>query len=135
MLTAVQPYLDLILKERSWSWAVVCLLYILAAIFVRGWFVSPISSQMKPLDGKIKHKLKKAYLKRSFLGWVLFFFPLLCILYYWQRTFFPIIIHDSALVGIGTVSFILSVILHLQALGTAALTTLASQGNEKSRDI
>lgn len=135
MLTTMQPYFDLIMKERSWSWAVVCLLYILAAIFVRGWFVGSISSQMKPLDGKTKHKVKKAYLKRSFLGWVLFFLPLLCILYYWQRTYFPIIIRDSALVGIGVLSFVLSVIMHLQALGAAALVTLASQGNEKPRDI
>lgn len=135
MLTAVQPYLDLILRERSWSWAVVCMLYILAAFFVRGWFVGPVSAQMKGLDGKIKHKVKKAYLKRAMLGWLLFFLPLVSILYYWQKAFAPIAIRESWLIGFSILSFILSILLHLQALGTAALVTLGAQGNEKLRDI
>ncbi len=135
MFTAVQPYLDLILKERSWSWAVVCLLYVLAALFVRGWFVGPLSAQMKPLDGKVKHKINKAYLKRSLLGWILFFLPLFYIMYYWQKDLFPVAIHETWLIAVSVLSFVLSIIIHLQALGIAAIITLVTQGNEKTRDI
>jgi hypothetical protein len=132
MMTAVQPYLDLILKERSWSWAVVCLLYILAGLFVRSWFVSPLMIQMKMIEKKHLRHLKTAYLRQSLLGWLFFFLPLLVIATYWNKESFPVPLQDHWLILIGFLSFVLSVILHLQSLGVAALEVVESLEKEKA---
>ncbi len=134
-MTFIQPYIDAVMRERSWSWAVVCLLYILAALFVRGWFMGPLFTQLKMVEKKEAHKLKSFYLKYSLLGWIFFFLPLLVIVFYWQKDTIPFEIQDSLLVGAGAVSLVLSILLHLQAFGTAALMTLESTEKEKISDI
>ena len=135
MITAVQPYIDLIMRERSWSWAVVCLLYILAALFVRGWFTSPVTSQLKSLDKKRSHQLKSAYLKNAFVGWVLFFLPLILIAAYWNKNLFPLPILETWLMGLGFLCFILSVVLHLQAFAMASMSVLESMDKDKLAEV
>lgn len=135
MMTAVQPYLDLILQERSWSWAVVCLLYIFAALFVRGWFVGPLSAQMKMLERKHGGQLRKNYLKRSFLGWVFFFLPLAAIALYWQKAMLPFSISDSWFIAVSLASFVFSLLLHLQAFSVASLMTIEALESEKKSDV
>ena len=135
MMTAIQPYIDLILKERSWSWALVCLLYILAALFVRGWFIGPLSIQMKMIEKKHLHQLKSRYLRQSVLGWLLFLLPLALIALYWQKKALPISIHEPWLVGIGFLSFILSVIFHLQAFGVSALLLVETLEGQKPGEV
>ncbi len=134
MMTAIQPYLDLILKERSWSWAIVCILYILAALFVRSWFVGPISVQMKMIERKHGHQLRKAYLKRALIGWVFFFFPIACVVVYWRKDAFPLPLKESWLLIASLSSFVISVLVHLQAFAIASLLTIESLENDKKRD-
>jgi hypothetical protein len=135
MMTVVQPYIDLILRERSWSWAVVCLLYILAAIFVRSWFIGPVTVQLRSIDKKHVRQFKSAYLKGAFLGWVLFFIPLILIATYWNKAMLPIQLQESWLIGIGFASFILSVMLHLQALASAAISEIGTVEGEKIAEV
>lgn len=133
-MTAIQPYLDLILKERSWSWAMVCLLYVLAALFVRSWFIGPLTIQMKMIEKKHLHHLKYGYLRHSVWGWLFFFIPLALIALYWQKEALPISIPETWLIAAGFASFILSVIFHLQAFGVSALMLIESLEGQKTPD-
>lgn len=135
MITAVQPYIDLILRERSWSWALVCMLYILAGLFVRGWFTGPITIQMKMIDKKHIRQMKSNYLKHAFLGWLLFFLPLILIATYWNKDSIPVPVNDHWLIAIGFAAFILSVILHLQAFAVSALVLAESMEGEKTAEV
>ena len=135
MINAIQPYIDLILKERSWSWAVVCVLYILAALFVRSWFVGPLSVQMKKMEKKHLHQYNAAYLRQSVLGWFFFFLPLVMIAVYWNKASLPVTIPDPWFVGAGVISLILSVLLHLQAHAIAALGLVETLEGQKTAEV
>ena len=121
MMTVIQPYIDLIFKERSWSWAVVCLLYLLAALFVRGWFVGPLFQRLKTLEHKTAQSFKSAYLKYSILGWAFFLVPQIFVVLCWRRSALPFPINEVFLLAGGAACFILSIIFHLQAFSLACL--------------
>lgn len=131
MIPSLQPYIDLILQERSWSWALVCILYLLAAAFVRSWFLAPIATSMKTLDKKYVHKLKSTYLKMSAMGWLFFMIPLFLVMIFWMKDKILIPVEDDILILLGIASFILSIVLHLQAFAAAAITTLESAESQK----
>lgn len=134
MIPSLQPYIDSILQERSWSWAIVCILYLLAAAFVRSWFLAPIGTSLKTLDKKYAHKLKGTYLKMSAAGWLFFMIPLFLIMIFWMKDKILVPVEDYILVILGMASFILSIVLHLQAFAVAAITTLEHAESQK-RDI
>ena len=135
MMTAIQPYLDMILKERSWSWAVICLLYILAALFVRGWFTGSATAQIKLLDRPTSHALMSYYVKASIWGWLFFLIPLILIVIYWRKDALPIVPKDEFLIFLGAVSLTAAIILHLQAYATAALKTLRDRQETKLPEV
>ena len=120
----IKSYFDIIWLERSWSWTVLGILYILAALFVRGWFLSSLFSRLKEVEHGLHHRIKAAYLKRSFWGWLFFFIPLGISILVWRKDIFPLKIDDRILILSAFASFIFSVILHLQAFGIAVLEVL-----------
>ena len=124
MASPLQPYLEAILAERDWSWTVVGLLYVLAAWFVRSWFVGPVCGRSKVLARPVHRRLEAEYLKRSILGWALFFIPLGIIILIWRREVLPVKISSAVLAAAGAVSFVLSIVAHLMAYGIAAVVTL-----------
>ncbi len=134
-MTAIQPYIDMILKERSWSWAVVCLLYVLAALFVRGWFTGSVTAQIKLLDKKISQSLMSSYVKSSIWGWLFFFLPLILIIIYWRKDALPIVPKDGLLILLGLASLTAAIILHLQAYAAAALMTLRERQETKLPEV
>lgn len=135
MMTAIQPYIDLILRERSWSWAVVCLLYILAGLFVRSWFMGPLSIQMKMIEKKHLRQLNSSYLSHSLLGWTFFFLPLALIAVYWNKENLPVLVDDKWFIALGFLSFTFSLILHLQAMAVASLVLVESLEGEKAPEV
>lgn len=133
MMSMVQPYIDALLQQQTSSWTIVSILYLLAAISIRGWFWAPLSSHMKQLDKKVVHKLKSIYLKKSLLGWLFFLFPLVIIIVYWNRNHIPLPLTDTMLVIAGITSYVLSLLFHLQAFGIAAVS--ASQAVEVQKQL
>lgn len=125
MKEQIQFYLNAILNERSWSWALIGLVYVISAYTIRSWFLKPLVRKTKELDKSLSHKIKASYLQHSFLGWVFFLIPLFISIFLWNRqALAPITIKDVAAVLIAGACFILSIFCHLQAFGLAALETL-----------
>lgn len=133
MFSLIEPYLNKILAERDWSWSVVCVLYVLAAWFVRSWFIGPVAAKVRALETPLIKRVEFAYLKRSIPGWALFFFPLAMIVLVWRKEVLPIQVKDEVLLLAGFSCFVLSVILHLQSYATAALGTLKSVDEEHEK--
>lgn len=133
MISPLQSYVDAILSGRDWSWTVVGILYVLAAYFVRGWFVNPLSQKAKNLSRESWHRIKSHYLSASFLGWVFFFFPLAIVVLIWRKTELPVPVENRSMIVAGCVSFVLSVMLHLQAFALAAVAALKDFEEKKDK--
>ncbi|MCM8775312.1 MAG: hypothetical protein NC930_03025 [Candidatus Omnitrophica bacterium] len=136
MLNELEPYWNFILQGRSWSWSLVGIIYLMAGLIIRGWFLKPLVAQTKEMGGVIWHDIKKAYLKYSLLGWILFFIPFAIVVTLWYLDKKPpITFTDIALLVTGVVSFILSIIFHLQAFGFAMISVLKNVINKESGKI
>ncbi len=133
MISPLQSYVDAILSGRDWSWAIVGILYVLAAFFVRGWFMNVLSGEAKKLSRDSWHRIKKSYLGASLVGWLFFFFPLGVIVLIWRREMFPLPFDNRYLILAGCVSFVLAVLLHLQAFGLASIEALKELENKKDK--
>ena len=135
MITFIKPYLDIILAERSWSWSLIGILYVLAAFFVRSWFMNSLVWKAKQLDKSLYHAVKSAYLKRSVVGWFLFFVPLALFTFFWQNLI-PQKDKQFLIICGGTTAFILSIILHLRAFALGTLTVLKKHSeNLKEKNL
>ncbi len=121
----IKDYFDLILRERNWSWSLIGIVYMIAALIVRSLFLSPMVRKAKELNRTPYEELKKAYLKRAPLGWVFFLFSFLLMIGVWNRaTSFPLNIKEAlAILGI-FVTYAFSIVYHLQALGVGAIIAL-----------
>ncbi len=134
MNSFLQPYIDSVLAERSWSWSLIGILYVLAALFVRSWFIGPLFSKARLLDHSLYSAIKHAYAKRSFWGWLLFFLPLALFVLFWQN-YLPQKITQTFVVSAGSSSLVLSIMFHLQAFGAGAVSVFKKhndQAKEKS---
>lgn len=128
MIHALKPYLDVVLAERTWSWTLIGILYLLAGFLVRSWFMRPLAVQLKQLGREFQHEVKKTYLQLSFWGWLFFLIPLGLFVLLWRSDILPFRVNDRYVVAGALISFIFSIIMHLQAFGKAALLTLKRSG-------
>ena len=120
----LKPYLDSILAERDWSWSFICILYLICGMIIRGWFLGALAARTRDLDKKLRHAVKKSYFKNSFWGWIFFLIPLGIIIVVWQDRPLPVKIDRLPLIDLAIASYVLSILLHLRAFGTAGLLTL-----------
>ena len=126
MNESLKPYLDAILQERSWSWSLIGILYVLAAFFVRSWFMNSLVWKGKQLDKSVYNAVKAAYLRRSVLGWIFFFLPLAFFPLYWQK-FIPLNLDQKWLAVSGAVSLFIAILLHLRSFALGAIAVLKKQ--------
>ena len=130
----LKPYLDIIFNERSWSWTVVGIFYLIIGLIVRSWFLKPLVSRAKQLDRGAWHDMKGHYLTHSVVGWLFFLIPLIIIVVVWNRgKLLPLEIPELIALCFSLVCFVLSIIFHVQAFAIAALLSLktALKENEK----
>ena len=133
MIYSLKPYWDVILAERTWSWSLIGILYLLSGFLVRSWFIQPLTSCLKQITRDLQQEVKKAYLRHSFWGWFFFLIPLGLFILLWRSDLLPFRLDDRYVVLAALLSFIFSLILHLQAFAKGALLTLkrSSELHEK----
>jgi len=126
-------YVDVILSERQWSWALVGILYLLLAIFSRLLIFHKMVKEAKQIDPNLYSAVKAIYLKNSISGWILFLISFLYVVVTWlgwkePQGLGPMVLFCLAL----PLLFFLSVILHLTAFAKALLAVLRQRmGVEK----
>lgn len=132
-MDTLQTYLSVILKERGWSWTIIGIVYLSSGLFVRSIMLRPVVFASKQLNRSLYHDVKKRYFRKSAVGWFFFLIPLAVFALIWSRPqLFPITIRDLLIAFGGVVSYLLSVIFHLQAFGIAGLFTLKQTYDRES---
>ena len=134
MQSPFKSVVEVLLTERDWSWSVIGILYLLAAFFVRSGFVGPLAAQLKKIDRSLHHEVKNEYLLRSLWGWIFFMLPLGVIVFFWRQNALGGKINPWVPIAASLASFIFSILLHLAAFASAALSTLkrlSESRNEK----
>lgn len=125
MSGVIESYIEIILRERFWSWSVIGIVYLIIAFVMRGWFLNPMIQKAKELPPKYYHDIKHAYLKNSFWGWFFFFLPLVFFTLVWNWSYRePLYGRSLALLILGIFCYVWSVMLHLKAFGNGATSTL-----------
>ena len=124
MIYQLRPYLDALLAERLSSWALLSILYLLAGLFVRSWFIGPLFSSLKELERPINKHLRGQYLKKSMMGWIFFLLPLAFFLLLGRQESLPVKVHDNIVIAAAAASFVFSLMLHMMAFGLASVATV-----------
>ena len=125
-LGCLNHYCRLILTERSWSWTVVGIAYILTGLLIRGFFIGPVERLAKKASRPMYDEIKSAYLIRAVWGWIFFLIPLVIFCGLWYRgAILPLSVQDAPVILIGIIGFTLSILFHLRAFAAAAILVLA----------
>jgi hypothetical protein len=130
-METIRYYTDIILSERSWSWAIIGILYVLFALFVRSLMMRPLVSRYKQLPRELQHPIRSKYLKLSLFGWFFLALPPLGFAFFWiRKELLPISGTDLLLAALCALSFFVGIFCHSQAFGIAGILTL-KQNYEK----
>jgi hypothetical protein len=139
MIATLKNYLQIVMTERTWSWTILGIFYLSFGLFIRGFFIQPLVSKAKDLNRNLHYDLRgdvnRRYLKKSVVGWFFFVIPLIIFALLWARAkLFPITVKDLLFVFAAVISYILSIMLHLQAFGIAYIESL-KQKMEKDNSL
>ena len=120
MLNSLKPYVHMILTEKDWSWSVVAFGAIILGLILRSYALRPLIRRVKDLEKKDYAEIKKNYLKRSLWGWLFFILAIVFAVGIWKNPISFPLNRPEILILLGLiVSFLLSLLFHLLALGTA----------------
>lgn len=117
--------IDLIFREREWSWSLIGLLSIFFALGLRALFLRNILHSMKIRNKSWYRRTLMYYQKRSALGWVFFGLFILGVILLWRME--PLLLkHLSSLEWffIFVSLFFLSVLFHLRAYARSIVEAL-----------
>ena len=121
-----------VLAQRSWSWALLGIGYLLIFLLVRHFFMHGLIKRAKSLNSKWFNEIKKVYVRKCFAGWVLFLVSFLVFIFLWQTAE----LKKPSLYEIGMVFIIIlavlsSIISHLMAFGVSTIHVLKQLENNQ----
>ena len=124
MNESLKPYLDAILQERSWSWSLIAIVYLLIGFMIQMRFLKPARKLLKEIDQPLRGEITSTYRIHSLWAWLFFLIPLvmLILVWYFGLNIFQFQYHEWIIPALLALSYLLSIILHLQAFSVAALT-------------
>ncbi|HPW76520.1 MAG: hypothetical protein BWY44_00467 [Candidatus Omnitrophica bacterium ADurb.Bin292] len=131
-MNELNHFCSTILTQRTWSWAVFGIMNLLLFLMIRRIYFHPFIKRAKSLNSKWYQEIKKAYIRRSLGGWLLFVVSLLLTAFIWQTVDFKTFsIYEAGLVGLVILTLLLAVMSHISALGTAAVHVLKQFENNQ----
>jgi hypothetical protein len=124
-LESIQSFFTMIHQERSWSWSVIGIVYLVMGLLIRRLFLAPLIRRAKDLNRSTYEAFRSSYLKRSFLGWLFFLISFVTVIVLWnQQIWIPLTVTHALGVLAAVVSYMISILCHIEAIGIAALVTL-----------
>ena len=123
---------NLVLAQRTWSWAVIGIGYLLVFLLVRGFFLNALIKRARSLNSKWYHQIKKTYMKKCVSGWILFLLSFLMLIFFWQTAN----LQQASLYEVG-MSFLIiltvlfAIIAHLIAFGASVIFVLKQLENNQ----
>ncbi len=79
---------NVVLTQRTWSWAVIGIGYLLVFLFVRSFFLQGLIKRARALNSKWYHEIKMVYRKKCIAGWILFLISFMILIFFWQTADF-----------------------------------------------
>jgi len=124
-MDTIQTYWEIIIAERNWSWSLLGIAYLIVTMILRRMAMGPLIRRLKDLNRSQFEEIKAIYLKKSIFGWIIYLVSFIVVIGMWSReALFPLTVNEAGAVLGALVGFILSILFHVQALGTAAIVTL-----------
>ena len=123
---------NMVLTQRTWSWAVIGIAYLLVFLAVRSFFLRGLIKRARSLNSKWYHEIKKAYTKKCIAGWILFLVSFFILIFFWQTAN----LKQASLYEVGMVFLIVLAVLfaimsHVIAFGTSAIHVLKQVENNQ----
>jgi len=123
---------NMILTQRSWSWAVIGIGYLLVFLLVRSFFLHPLIKRSRALNSKWYHEIKKVYMKKCIAGWIVFLVSFLILIFFWQTAN----LKQASLYEVGMVFLIIlavlfAIISQLIAFGVSVIHVLKQLENNQ----
>ncbi|MEI7750644.1 MAG: hypothetical protein WCJ71_01020 [Candidatus Omnitrophota bacterium] len=123
---------NMVLTQRTWSWTVIGIGYLLAFLLVRSFFLHELIKRARGLNSKWYHEIKKVYMKKCLSGWILFLVSFLILIFFWQTAN----LKQPSLYEVGMVFLIILAVLfaivsHLIAFGTSVIHVLKQLENNQ----
>ena len=123
---------NMILTQRTWSWAVIGIGYLLVFLLARSFFLYGLIKRGRSLNSKWYHEIKKIYMKKCLAGWILFLISFLILIFFWQTANFK----QASLYEVGMLFLIILTVLfaimsHLIAFGNSVIHVLKQLENNQ----
>jgi hypothetical protein len=121
-----------ILTQRTWSWALIGIGYLLVFLLVRSFFLHPLVRQARALNSKWYHEIKKVYMKKCIAGWILFLVSFLILILFWQTANLKqASLYEVGMVFLIILSVLFAIMSHLIAFGTSVIHVLKQIENNQ----
>jgi len=123
---------NMVLTQRTWSWAVIGIAYLIVFLCVRSFFLHTLVKCARALNSKWFHEIKKVYSKKCFSGWILFAISFLILIFFWQTGNF----HQPSLYEVGmafliALTVLIAITSHVIAFGASAIHVLKHLENNQ----
>ena len=121
-----------ILTQRTWSWALIGIGYLLVFLLVRSLFLHSLVRRARALNSKWYHEIKKVYMKKCIAGSILLLGSILILILFCQTAN----LKQASLYEVGIVFLIILTVLfaimsHLIAFGTSVIHVLKQIENNQ----
>lgn len=125
MKDQVIAYLQAIVDQKEWSWALIAFLYFIVLLFIRTITIKSIIRKSKALERKNYHEIKTNYLNKCGPGWFFIILSTSIIAFVWFRGVSSnLTLEQIALLIAAPFLFCLALISHLSAFNHASLAAL-----------
>lgn len=123
---------NMVLTQRTWSWAVIGIGYLLVFLLVRSFFFHSLIKRAKSLNSKWYHEIKKAYTKKCISGWILFLISFLMVVFFWQTANLQqASLYEIAVLFLILLTVLLSIMSQLIAFGASVIHVLKQLENNQ----
>ena len=121
-----------ILTQRTWSWALIGIGYLLVFLLVRSLFLHSLVRRARALNSKWYHEIKKVYMKKCIAGWILFLGSFLILILFWQTANLKqASLYEVGIIFLIILSVLFAIMSHLIAFGTSVIHVLKQIENNQ----
>ncbi len=128
----IKSFWDMVLTQRTWSWAVVGIAYLIVFLLVRNFFFHSLLSRARALNSKWYQEIKKVYVKKCIPGWVLFLVSFMLVIFFWRSANLKQpSLYEASMVCIIVLTILLSITSHLIAFASSTVHVLKQLENNQ----
>lgn len=123
---------SMVLTQRTWSWAVIGIGYLLVFLLGRSFFLRGLIKRARALNSKWYHEIKKVYMKKCLSGWILFLVSFFILIFFWQTADLghPSL-YEVGMIFLIILTVLFSIMSQLIAFGTSVIYVLKQLENNQ----